>query len=645
MKILLTLLLSCIATTHLVAIGNSYPERDSILARINAIENDSARLAFEVVQQYKYIRSPFARDLVDKLYEDARKMGDKEKEMLALCGYFNIAFTTFDIENIEKALKNIESHAIEYNLYDYFYRCKRSYLSAMASNGNMEWVLNEAKKMKKEAQSLNHKTGVISAQISIAQAYKFARNDSMVIVTMQEILNIPEVEDKEKTSIYQDLYTSFQNLKRYKEGMKYLDLQNELLDRMIKKDPNAKSYIESRRMHNQTLYADAYMALGNYSKAEQHLKKADKYYTPYAFIPYYVLYHSTYATYYAHLKKWNLCADRMDSAINRLGQEQPLLKHSMLARKSKYLEQAGELKETVRMHRELLYVSDSLNKAFLQKQEEALAENYRLELGLEKKAKYAYVLSLISTIFFILLLLMSIGFVIQLYMTHIRLKKNKKEAEEAKSEAIKSDRLRKALLNNISKEIETPINQIKKLSEEISVDVPVLNNSLVSTVESEAGNLIRLLDLVVEFSQLEVDAIKFNIRETDILSACFDAIDIAKKHPENKTEIYFTSQIEIQPVPFDRDWMLYCLSSAMIDIADSIIPNKLNFNIKYSNDGQSVVLTMVGSPLANPLFLGQIQTLKNHINHLTIKNFKGSYEVQISELRPILTISLPLRMD
>lgn len=115
---------------------------------------------------------------------------------------------------------------------------------------------------------------------------------------------------------------------------------------------------------------------------------------------------------------------------------------------------------------------------------------------------------------------------------------------------------------------------------------------------------------------------KFNIRETDILSACFDAIDIAKKHPENKTEIYFTSQIEIQPIPFDRDWMLYCLSSAMIDIADSIIPNKLNFNIKYSNDGQSVVLTMVGSPLANPLFLGQIQTLKNLINHLTIKTSK-----------------------
>ncbi|MEG1717523.1 MAG: hypothetical protein RR333_02555, partial [Bacteroidales bacterium] len=215
--------------------GNDFTlQRDSILAQIDAIKNDSARLDFEVIQQYKYMRSPFARTLMDKLYEDAQKMGDRKKEMIALCGYFNIAYTTLNIEEIEKTLPRIKSHAEKYNLYDYFYRCKKSYFALMASNGNMELVLREANKMKQEAQKLNHKTGIICAKIAIAQAYKYTKNDRMVIQTLQEILTIEGLENKEKTGIYLDLYTSLQNLKRYKEGLKYLDLQNRLLQEMLR---------------------------------------------------------------------------------------------------------------------------------------------------------------------------------------------------------------------------------------------------------------------------------------------------------------------------------------------------------------------------------------------------------------------------
>ncbi|MEG1572131.1 MAG: hypothetical protein RR190_01605 [Bacteroidales bacterium] len=626
-----------------VSAGNDSTLKDSIIAQINAIENDSARLEFEVLQQYKYMRSPFARTLMDKLYEDAQKMGDRKKEMIALCGYFNIAYTTLNIEEIEKTLPKIKSHAEKYNLYDYFYRCKKSYFALMASNGNMEWVLLEATKMQKEAQKLNHKTGIICAKIAIAQAYKYTRNDRMVIQTLQEILNIEGLENKEKTGIYLDLYTSLQNLKRYKEGLKYLDLQNKLLKEMLQQEPKIKAYLESRMMHNETLYADAYMALGNYAKAEEHLKKCDLYYKPTVFISYYVLYHSTYARYYAHLKKWDLCFQNMDCAINRLGTEQALLKQSLLAKKSKYLEEAGKLQETVRSYQELLSNTDSINKVFIQKQEEALSANYKLERSLEKKAQYTYILSLLSIIFCIVFILIIIGFIVQKYRTHIQLQKSKNEAEKAKKEAIESNRLRTKLLENISKEIETPIHKIQKLAEQIVVDsTPILDSSLIQNIKNEATNLIQILELVVDFSKLEVGAIQFDICKTDILNLCYRATDLAQKQPGNKTEIYFIPQIEIQPIPLDCNWMLRCLISAMTDLTESLIPNKLHFTIKYDQDGKMVIFEMIGSPLANPLFAGQLQTLKNHINTSLIQSFGGAYKVETSELHPVLLISLPI---
>lgn len=641
MKKYLVFLLLLIGAPVSLSAQNDDRNRDSVLLRINAIENDSVRWEYALSQQNKYIRSPFAQVLVDRLYEEARKQGDKRKEMIALFGYYNTASTTLNFKEMENALKRIEKQAYQYDLYDLYYRCKRSYLSLMASNGNMEWALNEAKKMKKEAERLNHPLGIISAQIALSEAYKFARNNLMVIETLQEVLQMEGVEDKEKISIYLSLFNSFYNLGQYREGLKYLDLQANLLTQMRKNAPNTEQALKSRFLHIETMYADTYMVLGDYNRAKEHLKRSERYYTPTCFLTYYALYHSAHARYYAHVKKWNLCFAAIDAAIERLDREQPLLRDEMMAQKAKYLEQAGRLSEAVALHREVLAAVDSLNLAFIQKQEEALAENYKWESGLVKRAQNAYLLSLASIVFIVLLLLVVAGFVVKLYWTHLQLRKAKNEAEKAEHIALESERLKNALLKNISNEIEIPLSQIKKASEKAASVSFVPTKAEVRFIEKEATNLIRLLDLVVEYSKLEVGAIRFNIRKVDILSICHQAKMYVHEHSGNKVEIHFTSLVECQLMQIDCEWMLSCLTSAMMDPDGYRLPYKLNFKVKYSDDGQQVVMEIIGSPLSDPSFSSQIQTIKNHVNNLFVKTFGGTYEVQVSELRPKLIISLP----
>ncbi|MEG1839583.1 MAG: hypothetical protein RR220_09885, partial [Bacteroidaceae bacterium] len=314
------------------------------------------------------------------------------------------------------------------------------------------------------------------------------------------------------------------NLKQYKEGLKYLDLQYALLKKITKED--AKSHLSSRLMHTNIIYADTYMALNDYGKAKEHLKQAEKYYTPTCFITYFVLYHSTHASYYAYLKKWKLCFAEIDLAIKRLEQEQPLMKQSMMILKAKYLEQAGRLSEAVAMHQDLLATTDSLNQNFIQKQEEALAQNYKWESGMVKHAQNSYLLSLISIIFITLLLVVIFYFVVKLYWTHIQRQKAKNGAEKAKQIAIESNRLKEALLRNISREIEAPLNQIRKASEQTASVSSVPTKALVLGIEKEVTNLIILLDLVVKFSKLEVGAIKFDTHQVDVLSICHRAIEL-----------------------------------------------------------------------------------------------------------------------
>ncbi|MEF9986329.1 MAG: hypothetical protein RR735_04260 [Bacteroidales bacterium] len=644
MRIHYILLLIFLEITISLSADNTNRERDSILARINSIENDSTRLNYEASQLYKYIRTPHARIFVDKLYDDARKLGNKEKEMIALCGYYDIAYTVSDIEVIKKELKRVEEYAYKNNLHNYFFRCKRSYLSLMASNGNIEWVVDEAGKMKKEAAKLNNKVGVISAQISLAQAYKFARNNSKVIETLQEVLKLDGVDKKEKISIYLDLYNSFNNLNLYKDGLKYLDLLHELLYNIMKNDANSVTSLEARLMHTENLYANTYMKLGNYNKAAEHLRQSEKYYSPTCSIAYFVLYHSTHASYYAYTKKWDLCFKEINTAIERLKHKQPMLKQTMLSLKSKYLEQAGKLNEAVLTHRKLLEETDSLNTAFIQKQEETLAENYRWESGRIKNAQNSYILSLISTIFIILLLIIALGFISKLYWTYIQLQKAKTEAEDAERVAVESNRFKNALLKNISNEIDLPINRIKRAIEQttscsLAPDIP-----LIQRIEKETLDLIKLVDLVVEFSKLEVGAVKFNLSQENIVSICYKAIKLVNETSGSQAEICITSQVESQLILIDCERMLSCLYTAMTIPNDSKVQYKINFTVNYDNNGQSVVMELIGSPLSDISFDCQIQATQNHINNLFIKSFNGTYQLQMSKLRPILTISLPCKL-
>lgn len=638
MKIRLIILLLFIGTSISFAADAPSRERDSIIARINAIENDTLRYDCALLEYNKYVRSPFARDINDKLYEVAVKLNDKRKEIVAMYGYYTVASTTEDTVQMRVIMNRIEEHAYKYNLQDDFFRYNRHYLMVMASSGNIEWVVIEANKMKKEAERLNSSVGIVCSQIALVQAYKYAKNTVKIIETHEALLESGlTIDFRDKLAIYYDLYGSNQSLGNHRERMKYIQLEKELLEKIMADNPKMKIYYDPRLFHNEVAYAETYMELGEYDKALEYLRMADKHYTPSCFVSYYCLYHMVYAKYYAHIGEWNRCIESIDKSIDRLGNTQPLLKSKMMVYKVKFLEQAGRFSEAIPLHRAILAAKDSLNRLFIQKQEEALAANYRWEMGLIKKAENTYTLGLILVISVILILIVISGFFSNLYRTHIKVRRAKDEAEKAGYDAIVSNRLRNTLLTNISKEIETPLNQIKGASAQT---ITTTDKALVQSIEKDATNMIRLLDIVVELSELEAEATKFNITQVDILSLCHQAVKLVGEHG---AVVCFTSEIESCKVRIDYDKMLSCLCSAMLNFDGSESSYRINFNVKYSDSGDMVVMEIIGSPLSNISCESQIQTLRNHVNSIIVRAFGGICETKASNLRPTLTISLPYR--
>ncbi|MEG1564567.1 MAG: hypothetical protein RR365_12705 [Bacteroides sp.] len=618
-----------------------HSERDSILKRIDAMPCDSTRLIYEVAQQYQYLKSSFARDLLDRLYRDAGKLQDREKEMIALCGYYSCAAFVFDTDRMKKEMDRISEHAYKYHLYDYYFRCKRSYLGTMASNGNIEWAIDEAMKMKEEAAALHHHVGLVSAQIALGQAYMYTRNDKKVVETLNEALALGQIEEKEKLSIYLFLITSYDNMKQYRASIACIDKMYRVLDNLVKNDSLKKTVWQQRMMHADVLYADAYMKLGEYDSAKKHLLRSERYYTPTCFLTYFSFYHSVHAAYYAYEKKWDLCMKEMDAAIRRLGVEQPMLKQAMVIRKITYLKTAQRWREALSLYRAYLNEADSINLRFAQKQEKTITDNYRWHTGLIEQAQNAYRFTVAFIVFIVLALIVIAAFVIRFYVMRVQLRRLKEEAERSEQLATESNRLKEVLTKNILKELGTSTSYFITAVEQVFGSSSWMKEDVL-LISCNAKKLRALIAQVLELSKLEVNAAEFVLQQVDMLSICHKAIYLANAQKDNKVEISFFSEVNSQTLKIDEEQFAAHLATAMVTPEGYELPYKLKFVLKYSENGQMILVDILGSPLCDPTFANnQTYTLQNQINRLFFESFGGKYEWQSSKMRPRLTISLP----
>lgn len=117
----------------------------------------------------------------------------------------------------------------------------------------------------------------------------------------------------------------------------------------------------------------------------------------------------------------------------------------------------------------------------------------------------------------------------------------KKKLEEAKDKAEESDRLKTSFLTNMSHEIRTPMNAIVGFSEliaEPSTDKES-RKEFAEQIYASSKMLLKLIDDIIDISQLDSTNLKLNIKKTNLSKLLSDVHSkfLKEKIKENKNEI------------------------------------------------------------------------------------------------------------
>lgn len=173
--------------------------------------------------------------------------------------------------------------------------------------------------------------------------------------------------------------------------------------------------------------------------------------------------------------------------------------------------------------------------------------------------KYKNLIISISIAFIILtgIILILIYFLVKTNALKNALLISQKELMEAKEKAEESAKLEKAFVANMSHEIRTPLNAIVGFTNLLTTsDIPDVQKEEFKTIIQQNSNLLlNLINDVLDLSRLEVNYIKFNYENEDIVGLCKSLLLTEQTAHPSKLEYIFESPLTEYIAPIDMKHM------------------------------------------------------------------------------------------
>ncbi|MFC2128355.1 response regulator [Bacteroidota bacterium] len=157
-------------------------------------------------------------------------------------------------------------------------------------------------------------------------------------------------------------------------------------------------------------------------------------------------------------------------------------------------------------------------------------------------------------------------------------KKMEQELIISKEKAEESDRLKSAFLANMSHEIRTPMNSIMGFSQLLlNAKTEEKRNEFINIITSNGDHLLRLINDIIDISQIEAGIININnanININSILDNVFDIYNIKKKIINEEIEIILLKGLPDNNAIFKTD------SERLNQILINLMDNAYKFTLK-----------------------------------------------------------------
>lgn len=568
------------------------------------------------------------------LYTEAKSRGN-DYYIRRACYFLIIAnYNLSRVEEVNSWFEALKPLARKSGVLDELYECWQYKINSYADNMDYQRALEEAREMLDDAKSSKNINGIFFGDICLGIIYSSigCLDRSMEIFEHAKLL-FPKLENPfSKLSCLGYLATT--NLRRDESRLARVVLaeMEELIDSAINKTPDLSGSYDDMRFFISSLYAYSYLKENELEQAEGYLNKASEFLIPERRKRYKAIYYeacSFYLLMKGEYEKFLACNDSiLRYAENSM---KDYLRYTI--QRADVMRLSGNLNGAYHVYRYQTELLDSVSVVMYTKQLEQIRGKYDAkQIALDRNKSKVY----LGVIVFVLLVACLV-FVCWIFwkvkQTESRLKEANREVEKALQRVEEINETKSRFLRNMSYCVRLPLNAVMGFSQilsspegDASLDDET-REKISQIMKVNSGNLMQLVNSVLDLSRLESGMMKFVLSDCDMAQICKDAVTMSRMKEGNMAVITFDDQVESQLIHSDEGRLMIIISSMLQDYTSE---ERCLIVITLQRDEERKVLKVdvENTPLAYSDDDNQQLLIQREVARLFMEHFGGTFNVE-----------------
>ena len=406
--------------------------------------------------------------------------------------------------------------------------------------GDIGKAIDEAREMYEKAETIKYDFGMALSSAAIGDAYFCSNMPEEAIASYKEAIRHPAASPennyyKEKTIL--KLIQTLILKERTQEAEKYRKMLSE-----------SKSIHSNQTLQFLTLATDVsyYIQKNELPNAHNCLLQAEQIYLSDKQPYYSTTYNYMQGRYNAAIGKHTLALQYYDNILTDIRQKMQSIIYLQIAYiKANLLIEMDHKKEAARLYEEISMITDSvIAPSYAHRINNLRASYEENRMKVENKAEFNRIF-LGGIVIGIIVLGVMIYLVIHIVKQNKKIAESKIRMEQSRLNAENAMQSKSLFLSNMSHEIRTPLSALSGFSSlltEQALDEET-RRQCGDIIQQNSDLLLKLINDVIDLSNLEIGNMKFNFNYCDAIAICNNVIDTVNKVKQTQAELRFNTSL------------------------------------------------------------------------------------------------------
>ena len=463
--------------------------------------------------------------------------------------------------------------------------------------GDIGNAIDEAREMYEKAETIKYDFGMALSSAAIGDAYFCSNMPEEAIASYKEAIRHPAASPENNYYKEMTILKLIQTLilkERTQEAEKYRKMLSE-----------SKSILIIQTLQFLTLATDVsyYIQKNELPNARNCLLQAEQIYLsdkqPY--------YHTTYnymqGRYNAAIGKHTLALQYYDNILTDIRQKMQSIIYLQIAYiKANLLIEMDHKKEAARLYEEISMITDSvIAPSYAHRINNLRASYEENRMKVENKAEFNRIF-LGGIVIGIIVLGVMIYLVIHIVKQNKKIAESKIRMEQSRLNAENAMQSKSLFLSNMSHEIRTPLSALSGFSSlltEQALDEET-RRQCGDIIQQNSDLLLKLINDVIDLSNLEIGNMKFNFNYCDAIAICNNVIDTVNKVKQTQAELRFNTSLPSLKLYTDDSRLQQLLINLLINATKFTPQGNITLEVQQESEDFalfSVTDTGCGIPL------------------------------------------------